>query len=1082
MRRFALGASVWLLACSGPGTPRPAEPAVPADPASDPEAVAAATQLMLAGQPATAAERLRARAGRLDANGLVVLGRAELASGHAAQGRHALEQAVERSDQEAGRGRWFWQPSDLEPAIRMAFSPDGRLVAMDGTGQVRVWDIAAGHEVASLETSIRNGITVSPDGRHLIIAGGNGPVEVWNIAVGAVKTKELHLAAPVAFTSDGHLLVRDPRTSDIVELELSTERAVARFGGDTDDILVEGTTVVTWHVNHDATDVVVWERGTDYRKLREFQVPGAIWFLDRTPRGEFVIGTQDNLTIGDLQAGKTSRSRLVITNPRGGSARTLVATGGEPAAVSSAGALLGAAISPDHERLVFTTSDGVATLLELATGRVVRKMAVGGSRVAFHPDGTLLAVAGADGFSLWNVETGARTLGWNRRSAVRALAFDGDGQRLAIGNASGTATMWNLTNNAFGSVTPHAGAPVERLAWGQGVLATGSQVARESIGGRSIDLVAVWNLDGKRAWSRELERLAWLGYRPGPGTNTLATASLLRDPGTNDTAVTLWDAGGVQQRITSLGAAAPFAWSADGSLAHAWDHGIAIRPAAEVAAGSAAPRSRLDVDATELAFQPGGKLLAVGERSGRLSFWEPGSGHLVSAVVDEAGAAAALAWSPDGAFIASAAGTTVRLWDPRATTQLAMVTARARVTALAFHPGGRFVAVGCDDGTVELWAVATATLVATLAVTDADRGIVLAPDGTVDGTLAASDPLFWRVGGVKLPGLGAWERAHTPGLLAARLAMLPAETTPRADLRVAAEPPPACVTDADRQALTSWRVANHAIEVCVAPDFNGNHLPACFTLDLASGTYHPRVPLPYEALGKAPPVDPAVASAERDGIRVKVCRSGSCRVVDVPELHDIAATLGAEASLTVNDDASLLAVCQSDFSSSEWAVVYDVASGRRVSRFSFDRLFDGPAEAARFLRFLNGTLLVVETPCAGPCSRGVLVDPRTGKLIAPVGVRGKDTLSGVVRAQVGGDVFAFTEWNSPAIAYQDIRTGQVVRRFGRPVNCTGDMCEVAMLHAGAGIALTPQAGKAGDITLIDARGKITARHRLPLCK
>ena len=66
----------------------------------------------------------------------------------------------------------------------------------------------------------------------------------------------------------------------------------------------------------------------------------------------------------------------------------------------------------------------------------------------------------------------------------------------------------------------------------------------------------------------------------------------------------------------------------------------------------------------------------------------------------------AFAFAPRGDVLAAACGSTVRLYDWRRTEQLdCSIEASGQVLSLKFSPDGRSLAVGCDDGRVQIWKV-----------------------------------------------------------------------------------------------------------------------------------------------------------------------------------------------------------------------------------------------------------------------------------------------------------------------------------------------------------------------------------------
>jgi WD40 repeat protein len=280
---------------------------------------------------------------------------------------------------------------------------------------------------------------------------------------------------------------------------------------------------------------------------------------------------------------------------------------------------------------------------------------------------------------LWNAATGQceATLG-RHAGTISSVAFSPDGTMVAAASDGHGGGVW-LWDAATGQArqTFAGGGPV--------VFSPDGRTFAAVSGG---DEVLVRDVATGRAVGNLLHEEAVCGVAFSPDGGTVATATLY--------AVLSWDVATGQPVETFVGGRA-------------------------------------------VAFSPDDGTLAAGSGDGA-TLWTVATGH-ARARLDHAGAVHAVAFSPDGRSLATAAeGNDVRLWDVATGRTLATLRHARPVGGVAFSPDGRALATAARDG-VRLWDVATGKALTALAADDEVLGVAFSPDGT---TLATSGKITDR--------------------------------------------------------------------------------------------------------------------------------------------------------------------------------------------------------------------------------------------------------------------------------------------------------------------------------------------------
>jgi eukaryotic-like serine/threonine-protein kinase len=496
--------------------------------------------------------------------------------------------------------------------VHLAYSPDGKRIASStfiGSSAIHLWDGENGKEVAVLRdhTGDVNSVLFSPDGSRLV-SGSKYPdntARLWDAATGRplkVLAGHKNEINSVAFSPDGKRVATASGDQTGRLWDGRTGQFLAVLGGHTDRVRhvlfsPDGTRVVT--ASDDAT-LRLWEAQT----------------------GEWIGVLRGH---GD---GFDPNCPPVFT--------------------------------PDGSRLVSGSTDGTVRIWDM--GLVERNGILKGHEsyvydVAFSPNGEQVASAAWDGTArLWDATTGhpaGRPLK-HETKIITSVAYSRDGRRIVTAERERGVTLWDVASQKPARDSRFF-APV---FWDNRACLNpaGTLLASGSFEGP----VRLWDV----ATGREVARLDG-HHKESKDVTFHPEGSLLATAGEDGT-VRLWD---IATRATvavlrgHTDIVYRVAFSADGKLLASCSDDKTIRlwdaqthqPLGAISVGSIVYC---------VAFSPDGTRLAAGCRDNTVRLFDVACRQQVAELRGHTDYVHAVAWSPDGTRLVSGSGDhTVRIWD-----------------------------------------------------------------------------------------------------------------------------------------------------------------------------------------------------------------------------------------------------------------------------------------------------------------------------------------------------------------------------------------------------------------------------------
>ncbi len=543
----------------------------------------------------------------------------------------------------------------------VAFSPNSKTLAsgsFDNT--IKFWNTETGQELRTLagHTKSVQAVVFSTDGRTLASGSADKTIKLWNAETG----QELRTLA-------GH-------TSDVYTIVFSPDDKFIASGS-------RDKTIKLWRV----------ETGQELKTLAGNIVAFA-------PDGKTLAsaGDEDNdIRLWNVETGQTVRTFSGHTN-----------------------VIKSVAFSPDGKTLASGSFDNTIKLWNVATGREVKTLAKHSDvveSVAFAPDGKTIASGSGDNtIKLWQVATGRelRTLA-KHSDIVNSVAFAPDGKTLASGSEDKTIKLWNVaTGRELRTLSGHISN-----AYALVFAPDGKTFA--STGSGSDTTIKLWQVEV----GQELRTLAGhTGFVRSVAFSfdgkTLASAS-------DDKTIKLWSVETGQVLRTLAGhtdVVNSVAFAPDGKTIASTSDDKTIK-LWSVATGQLLSTLSGHTDIVRAsAFSPDGQVLASvgGHADSTIKLWSVATGQEIRKLSGHTKWVFSVAFAPDGKTLASASeDKTVKLWSVETGQELRTLSGHnSAVFSVAFAPDGKIIASGSEDKAIKLWRAETGQLIKSFAPDDPD--------------------------------------------------------------------------------------------------------------------------------------------------------------------------------------------------------------------------------------------------------------------------------------------------------------------------------------------------------------------------
>jgi WD40 repeat protein len=582
----------------------------------------------------------------------------------------------------------------------------GEVVSSGGDGAVRVWDVKARRELATLNglsgSDSISSAAFSPDGKLVVTGTYGGTARVWDAATGqtrvVVAPSERESVTSVGFSHKGRYFATANTLGNGDIWDVTTGDFVKELIGS-----IKPMTSIQFSPTNAQRVLTASEDGT--AQVWNLNTGKAIRVL-REPHGEAIASAAFN-----------AHGTLAVTAGRNGTAQVWSVATGSPVgqAIKDPGPYpsFASANFSHNGKLIVTAGGtiGTARVWNWRTGRQVGPALTepGGARMTdaqFGAGDREIVTASTDGTAgVWSTASGRRLLVLTGHSgSVTSATFSPDGSRIVTASSDGTAKLWDAYPAG------EQGTPLQAPGKDELYTAVFNHTGTRIVTAGADGAARIWDTAGHRQIGVPLaephgphKALATAEFNPRG--NLVVTAS-------EDGTARVWSSNSHKQ-LGVLGKVGDppvgdARFSADGRLIVIAQEGTALVWNTVTRKREGKPMvDREGIDFFSAEFSPDGSQIVTSDSSGFAQIWDWKTGKPVGFTTSVPGDRELYdaSFSPDGQYVVTCSGGgTARVWSTSTSAEVTVATEPGRdpIFNAVFGPYG-WLLTSSADGYVRIW-------------------------------------------------------------------------------------------------------------------------------------------------------------------------------------------------------------------------------------------------------------------------------------------------------------------------------------------------------------------------------------------